>query len=104
MSDGVAYAPRFQQAVINANGTSGSLIAAVAGQRIRVYGIVLALTASHVLTLWDGSTAVTGGMPLQAITLPKSDDPWFVTQPGNAFDFTLDVATPMGGVIYYLQD
>lgn len=99
-----ALFPNHKSAVINLTGVSGSLIAAVAGERIRVYGLVLALDAAQKLTLFDGATALTGGMKLSFLQLPPGDEPWFVTSPGNALDFTVDVSTSVNGVIYYEQD
>lgn len=92
----------------NATGGDLTIIAAVSGQRIRVYKIYLVVTAATTLTFKDGSSnSLSGGMDLAAngsITLDFDGQPWHLTSPGNAYIINSSAATKVAGQVYFTQN
>lgn len=95
-------------AVININTTGDNIIvAAVAGQGVYVYKILLVVNAAVSITFKDGAgTALTGAISLianEAIVLTFDTRPWFECSVGNAFIMNLSGNVQVSGRAYYLQ-
>jgi hypothetical protein len=87
---------------------TGALVAAVAGQRIRVYKLFLAnTTGTTTLQFADGANNLTGVITLATATplvLPFDGNPWFLTSLGNAFNLTLGASTQVSGILWFTQN
>jgi hypothetical protein len=96
-------------AVINISTvTEHTIIAAVSGQRIRVYALWLHSTGTVSATPKSDSTILSGRIDLVTQTHlrwePRLDDePWFTTTAGEAFVISLAQAVQVSGVAYYVQ-
>jgi hypothetical protein len=89
-----------------ASASSNTVIAAVAGEIIRVYRVLLVANAAANLTFQDGSTALSGAMALAAnspVVLPNCGIPWYQTSPGNAFNILSSTGAQISGTLWYLQ-
>ena len=89
-----------------ASASSNTVIAAVAGEIIRIYRVLIIAAAAATLTFQDGSTALSGAMALAAngtIILPNCGIPWFQTSAGNAFNILSSTGAQISGTIWYLQ-
>jgi len=86
--------------------TSGAeLVAAEAGRRIRVLGIVAITTLANSINLESGTTDITGIFPLAAnggLVLPYTEQGWCETAVGEALNITLSVATSTGIQLIYM--
>lgn len=84
-----------------------TVIAAVTGAPLNVYGIVFTVTGATNITFKDASTALSGAFVLtgngSSFTLPMSDEPWFQVQPGDAFVVNSSNAVTVGGMLWYTQ-
>lgn len=90
---------------VNATGAT-ALVAGVSLMKVRVFRIAFVVTAATTVTLQDGTTNLSGPIPLGAngaVTLDNSGDPWFTTSLGNAFNLSSAVATQISGMLYYTQ-
>jgi hypothetical protein len=92
-------------AVINI-GSSGAntVIAGQTGKIIRVYRMAMVPLTSVTATIQDGSTSLTGPMPLganQELLLGFDTQPYFVGTSGNPFIINLSGAVPVGGMVYF---
>lgn len=97
---------------VSASGTT-TLVTGISGKRIQVYSLVIIYTSgtTPVLTLQDGSTALTGAISLpatsgQGITfnLVKAAEapPWFICSQGNNFVANVTGTTPvLAGYVQY---
>ena len=103
-----------QRTAVNFNTTGdNTIVAAVAGKTIQVYGLVLVVTTTAVaLTIKDGATALTGPMTVLAGTplvlgLPIGADsaPLFATSSvANAFVIGQGAgASQVSGICYFVQ-
>lgn len=107
-ASGYRLAPALQSAIINsAAGGDLVIVAAVAGQSVRVYRLILfAITASNI-TMKDGAgTSLTGAMTIGAggsIQLPFDGEPWFTTTAGNSFIVNSSAAVQVSGRAYFVQ-
>ena len=107
-SSGYRLSPGLQSAIINsAAGGDLVIVAAVAGQAVRVYRLILfPITASNI-TIKDGAnTSLTGAMTIGTgglIQLPYDGEPWFVTSVGNAFIINSSAAVQVSGRAYFIQ-
>ena len=94
-------------AINAASSSDNTLIAAVAGQTIRVHKLFFVASGAVNIKFKDGaSTDLTPAMPIYAgggFTLDFDGDPWFVTTAGNAFVLNLSAAVQISGRIYYSQ-
>jgi hypothetical protein len=93
------------------DGTSGqnTLVAAVTGERIKVYALVLIVEGTVGIEFRDGaSTALTGRMNFQAregLTIAVAPPAFlFQTTAGNAFTMNLDAAVIVDGWFAYWDD
>ena len=94
------------QVPINGAGATVSVITAVAGTIFRVYKIWLVTGGSTNLTFEDGTTALSGPVPILAngsIVLDMDGWPWFVTSAGNAFNILNSGTAQISGTVYYTQ-
>ena len=92
-------------AVINI-GSSGAntVITGQTDKIIRVFRLAMVPFTSVTATIKDGSTSLTGPMPLganQELLLGFDTQPYFIGTPGNAFIVNLSSGVPVGGVVYY---
>jgi hypothetical protein len=92
------------QATSVSTNSTGALVAAVAGQKIRVYKMALTIAVTGTVQFADGSTNLTGAMTLNAGTpfiLPHDGNAWFATSLGNAFN--VSVAQQLSGTMWFTQ-
>ena len=92
-------------AVINI-GSSGAntVIAGQTNKIIRVYRLAMVPLTSVTATIKDGSTSLSGPMPLganQELIFNYDTQPYFIGTPGNPFIINLSGAVPVGGVVYF---
>lgn len=83
-----------------------TVIAAVANQGIRIYKIFFVADASTNIIFKNGSTALSGTIPLfagGAFVLDTSNDPWFMTSVGSAFVINQSGTSSIGGMVYFHQ-
>lgn len=97
----------FAISIVSSTAATITPVAAVAGTIVRVYKIFLISSGTAILTFQDGTTAVSGGVPLVAngsITLSGDGTPWFTTSPGNAFQIgNTGSGVTISGNVYYTQ-
>lgn len=103
----VSTTPVIPKLINIAGAGDNTVIAAVAGQIIRVYKILLWANGSTSVTLKDGAaTSLTGAMAFTAQTgfvLDYDDQPWFITSSGNAFVINLSAAIQVSGTLSFTQ-
>jgi hypothetical protein len=85
-----------------------TIVAAVSGQRIRVYAMWWWSGGTVQATPKSDSTILSGTLNLIAQSNPKwdprlDDEPWFTTAVGEAFVISLAQATQVSGVAHYVQ-
>lgn len=72
---------------------------------INIWGIVLVVTGATNLTLNDGTTALTGAMPMTAngsiFCAPQRITPWLMASPGNTFNLTSSASTQISGWVIW---
>ena len=81
-------------------------VAGVTGQIIRVYKLFLVVGGTTTLTFQDGSTGLSGGLPMVvngSIVLDMDGQPWFKTSSGNAFNISNSGNLQVSGTVYYTQ-
>lgn len=85
---------------------SGDLVAAVAGQRIRIYALFIVASATATIIFKNGSTALTGemtmiaGVPYNCMEQAMGA-PYFECSTGNAFVGTITGTVQVSGWIQY---
>lgn len=96
----------FNQRAVVSTATSGdqTLVAAVTGKQILVYGLDLYAASSLVVTLKCGSTAVTGAMTMTVYQKPISPGaPYWVCPASTALVATLGTSVQLSGAVWYTQ-
>lgn len=81
------------------------LVAAEAGRRIRVLGIIAVTTAANSIKFQSDTTDISGLFPLAAnggFTLPFNEHGWFETLAGQALNINMSVATSTGVQVVYM--
>lgn len=95
-------------AIVSSTAATITPVAAVTNQIVRVYKMYLLSSGTAILTPQDGSTALSGGIPLAAngsIVLDSDGCPWYITSPGNAFTIANSGSgVTISGCIYYTQN
>ena len=101
-------------AIDKATASSHSLVTAVSGKRVRVYGIWIQAAGTVTVTFEDDDgTNLTGGIVLNAREkmewFPLSDGtgnwlPYLVTQQGDGFNMLLSDAVQVSGTLWYGQE
>ena len=101
-------------AIDTATAASNSLVAAVSGKRVRVYGLWIQAAGTVVVTFEDDDgTNLTGGITLNAREtvewFPLSNGkgewlPYLVTQQGDGFNMLLGGAVQVSGTLWYGQE
>ena len=95
-------------AVVSSTSATISVVPAVSGQIVKVYRFYLVSSGTAIVTPQDGSTALSGGVPLVANgswVLAADGIPWFVTSPGNAFQLgNSGSGITISGAVYYTQN
>lgn len=105
---GAASHPKFA-AVDAATSGDNTLVAAVAGKKIRVLAAVLVMTGTAVTIRFEsgaGGAALTGQMtPSQGnvITLPFNPAGWFETAAGSLLNLELGGAQSVDGCLVYCE-
>lgn len=93
-------------ASINASSSgNNTLVAAVAGQTVRVYALFL-VVAGTVGIKFNGGSDLTGVMTFGAgggMVLDRMGVPWFTSTVANGFILNLSAAVQVSGRIYYAQ-
>ena len=104
----VPLLPKF--AVISASASGdNTVVAAVAGKKIRVLAAVTVMTGTTVSQTWksaNGGTAISGAMtPLQGGVIPLPYNPlgWFETIAGQLLNLSLGGAQAVGGAVVYVE-
>ncbi len=93
------------RAVVSTTGAANhTIVGAVTGKQVSLFGVDVSATASTTLTIKCGSTAVTGAMTLTAYSKPITTPAYFVCPVGTALVFTTTGSADMGGVIWYRQE
>jgi hypothetical protein len=96
------------EATINfTNGGDNLIIAGAAGLIIRVYRFFVVVGGPTNLVYEDGTTALTGPIPLaanEAMVFTFDTKPWFTLSPGNSFQISnSSPGTQVSGRVYYTQ-
>ncbi len=96
----------FLQAVVVDNSGGGNIAApaGINGEIIRVYRIMLVLGGTTNITFQDGSTALSGPMPMLAngsFFLPMDGTPHYTTSAGNAFNINSSAAVEVAGTVWF---
>lgn len=96
-----------QEAVINF-ATSGdhNVVAAVAGQVIKVWRLFLWSNGDQALSIRDGATPLVGAIDLAQggqVLLSKESDPWFTCSTNSPFNLNTAQAVQLSGRVYYTQ-
>jgi hypothetical protein len=92
--------------VVNSASATIAAPAATGSQIIRVYKLFIVVAGATNITFQDGSTALTGPMPLaanEAIVLDIDGTPWFTTSAGNAFNIANSGTVQVSGTIFYMS-
>lgn len=96
-----------QRVAINLSASGDTVvIAAVAGQRVHVLRWLVIVGGSTSLTFKDGTTALTGPMPLvanQPLSGAEGDLSHFVTTAGNGLTLNSSSAVQVSGYLLYVQ-
>lgn len=96
-----------QQVAVNcASSGSNQLVAAVVGQKVRVHKFLFVVGGGVSLTVADGSTPLTGAMPLvanQILSGAEGPLPHFTGGTGNALNLVLSSAVQVSGYLLYAQ-
>ena len=97
-----------------ATAASHSLVSAVSGKRVRVYGVWIQAAGTVTVTFEDDDgTNLTGGIVFNAREemewFPLSDGqgnwlPYLVTQQGDGFNMLLSDAVQVSGTLWYSQE
>jgi hypothetical protein len=99
---------RYNLAYANpASSGSNTLIAAVSGQRIKVWGMVVIAAAANTIKFMSASTDISGQMALAingGFTLNQGDKPWFETVAGEALNINLSASTQVGVTLIYTME
>ncbi len=93
-------------AVVSSSATTISVVSAVAGSVTAVYKLFLVVGGSTNITFLDGTTGLSGALPLTtngSITLDLDGTPWFVTTPNAAFQIGNSGNLQVSGSVYYQQ-
>ncbi len=92
-------------AAISFNTTGdNTIISLTANQGIRVYRLMLVADASTNIIFKNGSTALTGAIPLfagGAFVLDVSNEPWFIVSVGSAFVINQSGTANIAGKLDY---
>lgn len=83
------------------------IVAAVAGQRVRLYKLCISAAAAQTVQFQDGATNLTGAITLstgQPMVLPMDGNPWFSSSVGNALNVTLSSAVNVSGAVWFTQN
>lgn len=83
-----------------------NLIAAVAGQVITVWKLMLRSNGDNTLSIRDGTTPLMGAIDLAQggdVTLQKDSDPWFTLAANSPFNLNTTQAVQLSGRVYYRQ-
>jgi hypothetical protein len=98
----------YSVAIVSSTAATISVVPAVTGQIVKVYRFYLVSSGTAIVTPQDGTTAVSGGVPLVANgswVLAADGVPWFVTSPGNAFQLANSgTGVTISGAVYYTQN
>jgi hypothetical protein len=93
-----------QSSVVNSSAATVTGVAGVSGQIIRVYAMVLVIGGTSNITFQDGTTALSGAMPMLAngsIVLDNNGNHWYATSSSNAFNIGNSGSVSVNGTIYY---
>lgn len=83
---------------------SGTVITAVAGKRIRVFGAAIVSLLATGVKFQSGGNDITGVLSLAAnggVVWTNGTAPWFQCNIGEALNINMSVSTTLGGVITY---
>lgn len=96
-----------QVAVISFNNTGdNTIVAAIANKGIRVYRLIMVSDSSTTVIFKNGTTALTGAIPLYAggaFVLDVSNEPWFISSVGSAFVINQSGTATITGKLDYHQ-
>jgi hypothetical protein len=103
-----AHRSACKSAVINFSASGdNTVISAVSGAPINVYGLFFTVAGATNITFKDGTTALSGAVVFtsngSAMTLQINDEPYFQCQPGDTFVMNNSNAVQVSGTIYYTQ-
>lgn len=101
-------AARLTNAAVSVSAAGDSdLVAADGSKVVRVYRLVLVVSAPTNIIIKQGATALTGAIPLQtggALVLDFTcEEPWFTGAAGAAIKINSSVAVTIAGLIGYTQ-
>lgn len=88
----------------NTASTFAVVAAPTNGKRIRITGYELTSAGSNTIVFKDGTTALSGAMPLIAgsrLGVPPDEKPAFETRANTAFNVTLSAAVQVAGYFTY---
>ena len=93
-------------AVVSSSATAIAAVTGGSGSIIRVYKLFLVTGGTTTVTFEDGSTGLSGGLPMVAngsITLDMDGQPWFTCSKGNNFTIGNSGNLQVSGTVYYTQ-
>lgn len=101
------HSPQTKSAVISFSNTGdNTVIAGISGIALKVYGLTFTVTGATDVTYKDSvAGAFSGAMRLvgngSSMTLPMSDEPWFMTRAGSDFVLNQTNSVTFGGILWY---
>lgn len=101
-------APVLSQFVINAaSGGTIAVAAAVAGKSTRLYQLILYSGGTTNITFQDGSTPLSGPIPLTTggnVLFHYTGFPWYMGSVNTAFNIVASGSVQISGTAYFLQE
>ena len=85
---------------------NNTVVAAVAGKGIYVYRMYFTVAGATNITIYNGTTPLTGAIPLAtngSYVLDFSGIPWYTVTAGNAFIINSSAAVQVSGAADYIQ-
>lgn len=97
--------PHLQSVAISFSASGDNeIVPAQTGKRILIHRLFLVCASATNLTFKRGSTNLSGAVPMAAnggITFDITGEPWFTTNPSEAFNINSSSGVQVSGTCYY---